>query len=130
MNKLDYVNKLLDADDISDYIHKIQNDNTISPPSNLKDKIIAKCYCTLNNAKQQGKVTKRKITFIDIIKVACFAIVITLCTELFMNATYASTKANNHIQKDNDTIHKIRNKINNVMSEFSDFMLTSDLKGE
>jgi len=127
LNKLDYVNKLLDADNISDYIHEIENNNLISPPSDLKDKIIAKCYY---NKSKEIKVTKRKIALIDIIKVACFALIITLCTELFMNATYASTKTNDNNLKRNEAIDKIKNKINNIMSEFSDFMLTSDLKGE
>ena len=30
----------------------------------------------------------------------------------------------------NKTIDRIGNKINSIMSEFSDFMLTSDMKGE
>lgn len=130
MNKLDYVNKLLDADDISDYINKIEKDNSISPPSDLKDKILKTCYSSTINTKTEAKATKRKISFIDVIKVACFALVITLCTELFMSATYASTKETNSKTKNNDAIHKVYNKIDNVMSDFSEFMLNSDLKGE
>lgn len=128
MNKLDYVNKLLESDNISDYIKNIEKNDSISPPSNLKNKILSKCYNYSNNTKVS--YNKRKITFIDIIKVACFALVITLCTELFMNATYASTKVNNKQFKNNDTIYNICNKINNIMSDFSNFMLSSNLKGE
>ena len=129
MNKLEYVNKLLETDDLSNYINKIENDNSISPPNNLKDKILINCYNSITCNKQKT-INYKKIAFLDIMKVACFALIITLCTELFMNATYASTKTNDVHLKNNDKIYELCDKVNNVMTEFSDFMLSSNLKGE
>ncbi len=133
MNKLEYVNKLLESDDISSYIETIEKNTSISPPKDLKDKILNKCYnsvATNENINKQKNTSIFKLSFTDVMKVACFALIITLCTELFMNATYASTKENNTQLKSKNTIYKISDKIDNAMKSFSNFMLNYDLKGE
>lgn len=131
MNKLEYANNLLKKDDLSDYINQIEDDNLISPPADLKDKILKRCYNYSVDSKDNNvKKTKAKIKLIDVIKVACFSLIITLCTEIFMNATYASTKSNVKQNRTQKAIYKISDKLDDLSKEFSDYMLNFNLKGE
>lgn len=132
MNKLEYVNKLIEKENLSDYINQIEENMLISPPNDLKDKIIQKCYDyeNLNKTDKHIKTSKYKFKFIDILKVACFALIITLCTEVFMNATYASTKANSNKPNTQKLIYKISDKLDNLSKELSDYILSYNLKGE
>ena len=127
MNKLDYVNKLLEKEDFSDYINALENNDLISPPSDLKEKILNTCY---NNTEDTYINSKYKLDFINVLKVACFSLIITLCTELFMNATYASTKKNKEQIRIQATNCSIKKNIDSTMKNFSNFMLSYNLKGE
>lgn len=136
MNRLEYVNKLLEKDDLTQYIKDIEENSSISPPKDLKEEILAKCYGKANKSEnvldeKENKVYKFSLSFSDILKVACFALVITLCTELFMSSTYAtSTKEENVQIKNKIAIYKVTTKIDCAVSKFSDFMLDNNLKGD
>lgn len=132
MNKLEYVNKLIKKNDLSDYINQIEENNLISPSDDLKDKILQKCYnyAELNTNSRHTQNSKQNLRFIDFIKVACFVLIITLCTELFMNATYASTKINSNKPNTQKAIYKISDKLDDLSKELSDYILSYNLKGE
>ena len=134
MNKLEYVNNLLEKEDLTEYIQNIEKNSSVSPNKDLKEKILAKCYNSeIENLSKENKkqIYKFNLSFYDILKVACFTFVITLCTELFMNSSYASLDKENNVQtKNNITIYKITEKLDTAINKFSDFMLDNNLKGE
>lgn len=122
MNKIKYINNLLKEENLDDYILSIENSN-ISSPTDLKEKILNKCYSSV-------KASKRKIKFIDAIKVACFTLIITICTELCMNASYATTKDTNISLNTRENIYKITDKLDKITRKISDYILDFNLKGE
>ena len=68
MNRLEYVNKLLEKDDLTQYIKNIEENSSISPPKDLKEKILAKCYGKVNKSEnvldeKGNKVYKFSLSF-------------------------------------------------------------------
>lgn len=130
MNRLDYVNKLLESDDLCEYIKSIEKSSSVSPPKDLKQKILNKCYNFNDITNNQTISNSFKYSLADIIKVACFALIITLGTELFMGSSYASTKSANTQMKNKQIVYKISDKIDCAMENLSGFMLNNNLKGD
>lgn len=123
MNKIKHINNLLKEENLDYYIHSIENSN-ISPPADLKKKILNKCY-SYNDAKSY----RSKIKFIDALKVACFTLIITICTELCMNASYEAKETNISLNT-RENIYKITDKLDKISRKISDYILDFNLKGE
>lgn len=125
MSKLKYVNKLLQQNDLTDYIKSIEENIQLSPSEELKERILKRCYEYSACNKPQ-----KALKFIDIIKVACFVLIIIICTELFMTSSYATTKTSNIKTATEENFYKITIKLDELSNKFSNYILDYNLKGE
>jgi len=134
LDKLKYIDNLLNFDDSSfnNYIETLEKNNSSSPPKDLKDKILKKCN-SVKTPKYLSNKPKQK-TFFDFIKVACFVLLITTCTDLLVGSTYASSKEDQKepeiikmVSKTNDSVNK---NLKDFMHNFKDFMMNNNLKGD
>ena len=129
MNKIDYINILLEKDNLTDYIAKIENNTSIYPPEDLKQRILSTCYIN-NVTKKCTTRLNKKYKFTDIIKVACFTLIIAICTEAIIHADLNSSNTNEFKSTAEKIINTITFKLDELTKKFSNYMLDFDLKGE
>ena len=131
MNRLDYVNNLLKNDDLSDYIKEIEHDTLISPPDELKDKILKTCYGSdYNTNSNKAKIINYNFIFLNVFKVTCFSLIISLSTHLLVKLSFASNSSYNQTIAEEKITYKISDTMNSAFKNFSNFMLNYNLKGE
>lgn len=125
LEKINYIDEMLSNEDmLSKYISNVEN-SKFETPENINEIIKLK----INNKKLDDK-KKNSYKYLNILKVACFTLVVMVMWTVMINIPISKNSSENianveveNVEKEN-RIHTIYGKVNDFTSTFSNVLLS------
>lgn len=125
LEKIEYIDKILDNDDIlNEYITNIE-DSKFDVPSNIEEIVKLK----INNEKLNS-TRKNNYKYLNILKVACFTLVVMVTWTAMTNISFASKRSETVAKEEVENVEKenkiaaVYGKVNEFTNTFSSLLLS------
>jgi len=116
LQKVEYIDKLLEDDNrLEEYITNIEN-SKFEVPSNIEELIKIKIDCENRKGKESYK-------FFNILKVACFSLVVMITWTAMTNISFASKNSDVVAKEEVDNVEE-ENKISTIYGKVNEFTNT------